>query len=97
MKYFKYRWEDTRGDEFDGWGFSNWFVEVDEEMFPVRQIESYDNGNILKYDTQHLSDEFGFLADQAVEEPRDDDEIKVSEITQKEFEGIWNSTTAFNK
>lgn len=96
MKYFKYRWEDTRRDELDDWGFLNWFVEVDEEMFPVKQIEIYDNGKILKYDTQHLSDEFGFLADQAVEEPGDD-EIKVLEITQKEFEEVWNSTIPFNK
>ena len=65
-RYFKRRWDESRGDQFDAWGPSLWFFELDSEAFPVRQVERYENGVVLKYDTAHLDDEYGGLGDQAL-------------------------------
>jgi hypothetical protein len=58
MRYFKFRWNESRGDKFDDWGKSTFYHELDEDFWAIRQIEIYDNGNILKYDEKHFSDEF---------------------------------------
>ncbi len=90
-KYFKYRWNENRGDEFDDWGFSTWYNEVDEKFYTIRQIEIYDNGNILKYCNEHLEDKFGALAEKSLEESS-----AFLEISQVEFENIWNSQKTLN-
>lgn len=94
MRYFKFRWNEPDGDEFDDWGKSTFYQEVDKEFWAIRQIEIYDNGNVLKYDEKHSGDEFGMLADQRLKEVIKDQTI--SEITQEEFEQIWRSVSAIN-
>lgn len=95
-RYFKYRWNETRGDEFDDWGFSTWYSEFDEDIYATRQLEIYDNGNILKYNDEHFSDKVVMLADQSlsIEELKDSESV---EISQEEFETIWNSLVALNE
>ena len=48
-KYFKRKWNETRGDEFDSWGTSIWYFEIGPDGYPIKQIELYENGNRLKY------------------------------------------------
>ena len=48
MKYYKYKWNELRGDQFDNWGFSMWYFEIGEDDFPNRQIEIYENDKVLK-------------------------------------------------
>jgi len=88
MKYYRAEWNETRGDEYDNWGTSIWFLELDNENFPLRQIEVYQNGKRLKYDKVNFQDKFGMLGDQ----PLDTDEINGMneiEITLAEFESEW--------
>ena len=92
-RYFKFRWNETRGDEFDEWGFSTFYSETDGDLFTTRQIQIYDNGIVLKYDSNNLSDEFGGLADQSIEGGLEES----NEISQEEFEAAWTSVKAFNK
>jgi len=95
-RYFKYRWEETRDDKYDDWGFSTWFSEFDEELYATRQIEIYDNGNVLKYDENLLADEFGMLGEKSLT----DGELEESgsiEISKTEFEKKWSNLKAFNR
>tara|TARA_R110002167_G_C12662194_1_gene650031 strand:+ start:1766 stop:2041 length:276 start_codon:yes stop_codon:yes gene_type:complete len=85
MKYFKAEWNESRGDEYDSWGTSIWFLELDEENNPIRQIEVYQNGNILKYDSIKMTDDFGMLGDQAIQI----EEMNGIELSQSEFESQW--------
>jgi hypothetical protein len=86
MKYFKRNWEETRGNEFGDWGTSVWYFETDDQGFPTRQIEVYQNGRVLKYSEERLTDEFGGLGDQAL----DLEEFEDFKITQSAFENKWN-------
>ena len=91
MRYFKYYWNENRGDQFSDWGKSTWYNEVDEEFYATRQMEIYDNGNVLKYDLENIDDEFGFLAEGVLEIG-----LESVEISKEEFETAWNSQIAVN-
>jgi hypothetical protein len=91
--YFKRSWDETRGDEFDSWGTSVWYFELDEEGFPVRQIELYENGNRLKYDSGKSFDDYGGMGDQAL----DLIEFQEYRIQKEEFEMEWNSMEFLTK
>jgi len=90
--HFKRRWNESRGDDYDDWGCSWWYFETSDDLFPARQIEVYDGGQVLFYHAAHLDDEFGGLGDQAL----DLDEFEPFRITLEEFDGIWNSRTPIN-
>jgi hypothetical protein len=93
MRYFKRRWDESRGDQYDSWGPSNWYFEVGDDGYAVRQLEQYEGGPILKYDETHLDDEFGGLG----EKPLDLEEFAAFEIDRAEFEVIWSSLAAKNR
>ena len=82
LRYFRRRWNESRGDGHDSWGASNWYFEIGDDGYAVRQLEQYDSGAVLKYDETHLNDEFGGLADQ----PLDFDEFAPFEIDRMAFE-----------
>ena len=84
-KYYKRNQEETRGDEYDNWGKSIWYFEIDSEGYAMRQIEKYENGKKIKYDLKNIEDEFGGLADQ----PIDLEKFVNFEITKNEFEEQW--------
>lgn len=86
MKYFKRKWDESRGDEYDNWGCSWFYFETDDSGLPIRQIEEYDNGVVLKYSNERLDDKYGMLGDQEL----DLVEFKQFEITPAEFEKEWN-------
>ncbi len=88
-KYYKRKWDETRGDEFDSWGRSIWSFEVNENGYPIRQIELYENGNRLKYHSGKPFDDYGGLGDQAL----DLNELKVFEIGMLEFEQEWEKSS----
>lgn len=93
MRYFKRRWEESRGDEHDSWGASAWYFEVGVDGHVVRQLEVYDAGVVLAYEASHAEDEFGRLAEQAI----DLEEFSAFEIGRTEFEAIWASSTLRNR
>ncbi|WP_299115464.1 hypothetical protein [uncultured Winogradskyella sp.] len=86
MKYYKRNWEDTRGDDFDDWGKSIWLFETDNHGKPVRQIEIYENGKVLKYNEDLTQDKYGGLGDQEL----DLDDFNKFKITEQEFINYWN-------
>ncbi len=87
MRYFKKNWEETTGDELtDDWGVSIFYFETDDSLNVLKQIQIFENGNILKYDELNNEDEFGAMADQSLEE----EEFLDCEITKEEFYNIWN-------
>ena len=87
MRYFKKNWEETTGDELtDNWGVSIFYFETDDSLNVFKQIQIFENGNILKYDELNNEDEFGAMADQSLEE----EEFLDFEIPKEEFYNIWN-------
>ena len=87
-KYYKRKWDETRGDKFDSWGTSTWFIEVGNDSYPTRQIELYENGNRLKYNSDKTFDDYGGLGDQ----PFDLDEFGGFEIGENEFVLEWSKS-----
>ena len=88
MKYFKFHWNETRGDQYDSWGTSMWYLELDETFYPNRKIEVYQNGMRLKYDSDKIEDKFGMLGDQAVS-IEEINQMKATEIAAFEFDEEW--------
>lgn len=85
-RYFKRYWDETTGDELtDAWGTSTYYFETDEELNVIRQIQVFKNGQVLKYHSDFMADDFGMLADQHL----DKDEFEEFAIDEKEFTGIW--------
>lgn len=93
MKYYKWFWDEPLGGEFDAWGTSTYFVEIGEHLYAVRQIEVYENGNVLFYDESHFWDDYGMLCDK----PIGKDQIEEFEITKAEFEQVWRTRIPINR
>lgn len=85
-RYFRRVWDESRGDEWDGWGVATYFFEASDAGAVFRQVEVYTNGRVLRYGPQHAEDEYGFLTDQ----PLDLDELAGSESDAPTFETAWN-------
>jgi hypothetical protein len=64
-RFYRRRWDETRGDQFDSWGCSTWYFEVGDDGWPVRQVEAYDAGPVLRYGTGYDEDGYGALVMQA--------------------------------
>lgn len=92
-KYYKWSWDVSLGGEYDAWGCSTYFMEIDSNLYAHRQIEVYENGNVLFYDKSHVADNYGMLCDKKLV----DNNIEEFEITKAEFEQIWQSKTPINK
>ena len=60
-RFFRRRWDESRGDAFDGWGPAVYFIEVGDDGWPVRQIEVYEMGPTLRYGPGRTEDAFGGL------------------------------------
>ncbi|MBW4613671.1 MAG: hypothetical protein KME21_10380 [Desmonostoc vinosum HA7617-LM4] len=92
-KYCKWFWDESLGGKFDTWGTSTYFMEIGNNSHPVRQIEVYENGNVLFYDRNHFADSYGMLCDQPIGE----EDIREFEITKAEFEQVWNTKVPINR
>jgi hypothetical protein len=92
-KYCKWFWDETLGGDYDDWGTSTYFLEVGDDSHPVRQIEVYENGNVLFYDGSHFADNYGMLCDQVIDEK----DIQEFGISKAEFEQVWNTKRPMNR
>jgi hypothetical protein len=62
MLYFKAPGRFIRRDSVAAeWGDFVRFLEVGDDQYAVRQVEVFDNGNVLRYDRAHWCDDFGRL------------------------------------
>ncbi|OUL34153.1 hypothetical protein BV372_14445 [Nostoc sp. T09] len=92
-RYCKWFWDESLGGEYEHWGTSTYFMEVGHDLYAVRQIEIYENGNILSYDRSHLTDDYGMLCDKQFNE----EDLLEFAITKAEFEQIWNTKIPINR
>jgi hypothetical protein len=95
VRYFRWRWEEDRGDEHADWGASTWLWAIDGEGWSIDQWELYDSGQVLHYDTAHTVDEHGMLADQRAD--LDDERAGVEELSEAEYRGVTARLTAMNR
>ncbi|MEA5617557.1 hypothetical protein VB711_06850 [Cronbergia sp. UHCC 0137] len=92
-KYYKWNWDVSLGGDYDEWGTSTYFMELGYDLYAVRQVEVYQNGNVLFYDSNHVSDNHGMLCDKRI----DAGDIKEFEISKAEFDQVWQTKTPINQ
>lgn len=92
-KYCKWFWDESLGGDYDAWGTSTYFLEVGHDLCAIRQIEVYENGNVLFYDDSHFSDNHGMLCDK----PLGEEDLREFGITKDEFEEVWRTRTPMNR
>ncbi len=85
-QYFKRRWDESRGDEFDMWGEATYYFAVGDDGLLARQVEVYQSGPTLSYGPDRPEDRFGFLGQIRLDEVED---WTPWAITQSESEAIW--------
>jgi hypothetical protein len=61
MLYFKAPGRLMRDRLSADWGNFTWFVEVGDDQRAIRQVNVFDNGNVLHYDRSHNWDDYGML------------------------------------
>ncbi|WP_281938892.1 hypothetical protein [Micromonospora sp. AKA38] len=88
-RFYRRRWDESRGDEFDVWGHSVWYFEVNDGGWPVRQVEVYDHGPVLRYGPGHETDRYGGLGQASLDDPEEDWSPFVA--TRDAFERVWDS------
>jgi hypothetical protein len=86
-RFYRRRWDETRGDEFDDWGCSVWYFEVADDGWPVRQVEVYDAGRVLRYGLGHEDDRYGIIGQASLYDSGED--WSDFEITEADFERAW--------
>lgn len=87
--YFKYYWDEPTGEPItNAWGRSTYYIETDEEFFASRQLQIFENGNVLKYDRSYMDDKLGGLA----EHPIDTEDFDGEQIDKEQFEALWETS-----
>jgi len=91
--YFKRYWDGNPGGLCADWGGSYYLFEVHPDGYVARQIEQFDNGNLLLYDETHDEDEYGGRSTV----PLDYDEYEQYMIDRSEFICSWRPPAAINR
>jgi hypothetical protein len=77
------------------WGQFTRYREVGEDLRPVRQVDVFENGNLLSYDRTHWVDDFGMLGDARINRNRKQGPWgKSEEIAPAEFARVWTAARA---
>lgn len=92
-KYYKWFWDECFSGDYDHWGTSTYFMEIGLDLYADRQLEVYENGNVLSYDGSHVTDDFGRLCDQRLGHG----DIQEFEISKAEFEQVWQTNQPINR
>jgi uncharacterized protein (DUF433 family) len=88
LNYYKRKWEETTGDDLtNSWGVSTYYFETDDVGTVKRQLQLFEKGQVLKYDTDYIEDKFGGLSEVSL----DLEEFNLYYIPSDEFERIWSS------
>jgi hypothetical protein len=80
VPFYRRRWEESRGDEYDAWGPTVYYFWVLDGVVE-QQVKLYDSGILLAYDRYHREDQYGGLTT----EPMDPDEWAPFEIDITEY------------
>ncbi len=89
LRYVKRHWNENRGDRHNDFGHSWWYFEIDPTCNVIRQIEEYENGTILGYNSRKSHDDFGGLST----EPLDKSLAGFDFTSAAEFNGVWARRT----
>ena len=75
------------------WGLCIRYMEVADDQYAVRQVEVFDNGNMLRYDRSHWCDDFGqLLGWRFSRKPKWAAAFPGAElIGPEQFEGVWRA------
>lgn len=93
-KYFKKFWNESSGDELtNSWGNSTYYFETDEDLNILKQVQIFQNGNILKYDDRNLENQFGFLTNH----PLEIEDFEGNEISKTQFSEVYTFETFLSK
>jgi hypothetical protein len=77
------------------WGRFTRHLEIGEDLRAVRQVDVFENGNMLTYDRVHWVDDFGMLGDAQINRNRKQGTWGQSEeIEAAEFDRIWTAARA---
>jgi hypothetical protein len=88
-KYYKRNWEESTGEERTyAWGTSTFFFETDDKRNIIRQIQIFEEGQLLKYEQEFPEDDFGFLSNAQL----DEEEFAAFSISEKEFNNTWHTS-----
>lgn len=78
-----------------GWGRFTLYLEIGEDLRPVRQVNAFESGHLLCYDRVHWVDDFGTLGDAQINRNRTRGPWGQSEeIAASEFERVWRAARA---
>ena len=90
-RFYRRPWHETRGDQYDSWGPSTWYFEVDGDGRITRQVECYAHGPNLRYSEDWPEDEYGALGEGAVDELED---WAPWVIAKAEFDEVWDQANS---
>ena len=96
MLYFKAPGHCLRQDSLAvGWGECVRYLEIADDQYVVRQVEVFDNKNVLRYDRSHWCDGFGqLLGRRFSRKPKWAVGFPGAEIIEPtEFERVWRGST----
>ena len=91
--YYKRYWDDDSGGQCAGWGGSYFLFEVHPDGCVSRQIQYFDNGELLLYDETRDEDDFGGRSTVAL----DAGEYAPFTIDRPEFVKMWKPNLAVNR
>ncbi len=93
MFYFRASGRHWQGSLAQGWGEISRYVEVGDDQLAVRQVDVFENGNVLRYDRGHERDEYGRLL--GLKFSRKPKWAKffpdATPISEDDFERVWRS------
>jgi Cysteine-rich CPCC len=93
LQYYKRPWDETTGEPTtNDWGTAVYYFETNAQGDVLKQIVVYQNHKTLKYSVLHLEDEFGGLAEQAL----DLTDSGYISIDKNEFFRLWNTPIMAN-
>jgi hypothetical protein len=79
-------------DPASTWGRFTRYLEIGDDLFVVRHVDVFENGNALRYDRRHWDDDFGMLADMHYSKRWDKYWGPAVSIERPEFDEIWQKT-----
>ena len=87
------RW---RGSLAQGWGEISRYVEVGDDQLAVRQVDVFENGQVLRYGREHKWDDYGMLIGlKFSRKPKGARFFPDAElISEDDFERVWRLAEA---
>lgn len=94
MRYYRQRSDVHNSSETEDWGeYVDYYHELNDHWLTTRQIQVYENGFSVAFDSDHFFDMYGRMCDQ----PFDENEEGLELITEAEFGELWTKSNHINR